>query len=217
MLRRYRSDGELLPAERTLVDRYVPSGSEVLEVGTGGGRAALELARLGYRVTANDLSPAMVELARETATRLGLDVRFDVGDATDLPYADDTYDASMFLCNGIGHLQRPEMARCFAELRRVTRPRGPILISFRTPYALNRLLPGLVVRALTRRGAHRDDAVVEGAPVHWPSRPAMERLLRDSGIEPVESTTLRALRAKRPPHAWERLFGGQFFLVGRSR
>jgi ubiquinone/menaquinone biosynthesis C-methylase UbiE len=217
MLARYRSDGELTGAERALVEKYLAPGSSILEVGTGAGRAALELARLGYHVTAMDISPAMIELARESAARLGLDVRFDVGDAVALEYADDAFDASAFLCNGIGHLARPDMARCLAELRRVTRPGGAILVSYRTPYALNRLLPGLLLRAATRRGERRDDASVEGAYVHWPSRRTLERLMRQAGIQLVESTSLRAAAARRPPRALELVVGGQFFLAGRSR
>jgi ubiquinone/menaquinone biosynthesis C-methylase UbiE len=217
MLARYRSDGELTSAERALVEKHVPAHSSFLEVGTGAGRAALELARLGHRVTAMDISPGMVELARETATRLGLDVRFDVGDAVDLEYADDSFDASAFFCNGIGHLPRPDMARCLGELHRVTRPGGAILIAYRTPYAVNRLLPGLLIRAATRRGERRDDVSVEGAYVHWPSRRTLERLMRAAGIELVESTSLRAAAARRSPRAWELVVGGQFFLVGRSR
>lgn len=217
MVARYRSDGELSSAERALVEAHVPPGASILDVGTGGGRAALELSRLGYRVTGLDISPVMVELARETAARVGLDVPFDVGDAVALPYGDDSFDASAFFCNGIGHLPRPDMARCLEELRRVTRPGGAVIVAYRTPYALNRLLPGLLGRAVTRRGERRDDVSVEGAYVHWPSRRTLERLLRVAGIELVESTSLRAAAARRRPRVWELLVGGQFFLVGRSR
>lgn len=55
--------------------------SDVLDIGTGTGHAALTVAQSGRRVTGIDIAPAMVEYARENARRRGLDIRFEVGDA----------------------------------------------------------------------------------------------------------------------------------------
>jgi SAM-dependent methyltransferase len=60
-----------------------PPPVEVLDLGCGTGSLSLLLASGGYRVTAVDLSPRMVELARRKLA--GHDVRVLVGDAADLP------------------------------------------------------------------------------------------------------------------------------------
>lgn len=56
----------------------------VLEVGTGTGRIALELARRGHQVTGIDPSPAMLRIARQAAEDEALDVQFIEGRALDL-------------------------------------------------------------------------------------------------------------------------------------
>jgi len=56
----------------------------VLEVGTGTGRIASELALAGHRVVAIDPSAAMLEIAREKAEAQGLDITFIEGRVTDL-------------------------------------------------------------------------------------------------------------------------------------
>ena len=212
----YRSDGALWPSEHVLFARHFPPGSHVLEVGTGGGRAALALAKLGYRVSALDLSAALIDAARESAARQELDVDFVVGDARALPYADAAFDGSAFLCNGIGHLDADAMRACFGELARVTKSDGPVLISFRTPYALNRFLPGLVARTLSRPRS-RDVSTDGGAFVHRPSARRLVALVHEGGLDVVERTTHGAAAAGRAARPWELYLGGQFFLVARSR
>jgi ubiquinone/menaquinone biosynthesis C-methylase UbiE len=213
----YRSNGELDAAERALVGRRHKPGSEVLDVGTGAGRVALALARLGFRATGIDLSPAMVAAARAAAARLQLDAAFAEGDATALPFADARFDGAIFACNGIGHLPRPAMGACLRELARVVRPGGVVILSLRSPYALNRYLPGLLVRAATRRGAARDESRPGGVYVNRPSLRTMERLVREAGLDVVESTSLRAAAAGRGPRRADRLLGGQFYVVARRR
>ena len=65
---------------RTLaaVTRHVPAGSRILDLGCGPGCDAEQLARQGYRVTAIDWSPAMVEQARHRVLAAGLEDRLDV-------------------------------------------------------------------------------------------------------------------------------------------
>ncbi len=79
------------------VGAKLPEGARVHEVGTGSGAISLALLseRPDLRVTASDLSPEAVEVARENAERLGLD--FDVRVATGLP--DDLEGVDLVIAN----------------------------------------------------------------------------------------------------------------------
>lgn len=79
------------------VGAELPEGARVHEVGTGSGAISLALLseRPDLRVTASDLSPEAVEVARENAERLGLD--FDVRVATGLP--DDLEGVDLVIAN----------------------------------------------------------------------------------------------------------------------
>jgi SAM-dependent methyltransferase len=72
----------------------------------------------GCRVTGVDLSPDFVDLARSLTERVGLGdrVTYDVGSATDLPYADATFSRAML--NHAG-MNIPDKAQMFREVRRV--------------------------------------------------------------------------------------------------
>ena len=101
-------------------------GETVLDVACGTGNLAIPAARTGARVTGVDIAPNLVEQARLVAAGEGLDIRFDVGIAEALPYADGSFDTviSMF---GVMFSPRPEAA--LAELIRVTRPGGRIALA----------------------------------------------------------------------------------------
>jgi SAM-dependent methyltransferase len=90
--------GEPQPAivelERTGVIR-----GKVLDVGCGAGEHTILLTRLGYNVLGVDYSPTAIEQARENAARKGVDARFDVGDAMNLPdnpVYDTVIDSALF-------------------------------------------------------------------------------------------------------------------------
>lgn len=110
-----------------------PSGSRSLDVGTGFGPMALELAGLA-RVSAVgvDTDAAKVGLAAELAAALVAadwleagSVRFDVGDVYGLGFPDASFDlvTARYLFQ---HLTEPE--RAVAELRRVLRPGGTLCV-----------------------------------------------------------------------------------------
>jgi ubiquinone/menaquinone biosynthesis C-methylase UbiE len=79
---------------RRLLELAAPSGSErVLDVATGGGHTALAFAPHVARVTAIDLTPAMLEEARaHAARRAASNVTFDLADAESLPYDDSSFE-----------------------------------------------------------------------------------------------------------------------------
>lgn len=68
------------------LDRYLPAEGAILDVGAATGRYAIPLAKRGYRVTAVDLSSALVERGRRRSAELGLSASVDwvVSDARDL-------------------------------------------------------------------------------------------------------------------------------------
>lgn len=97
----------------------------VLEVGVGTGRIGLDLVRAGVPVLGLDLSLPML---RKLVVNAGGEVALPVaqGDATSLPFRDDAVDGAV--ASHVFHLV-PDYAGGLAELVRVVRPGGPILVS----------------------------------------------------------------------------------------
>jgi ubiquinone/menaquinone biosynthesis C-methylase UbiE len=90
---------------------------EVLDVGTGTGRAALILALGGARVTAVDASEEMLAIARQRAAEQMITaIKFQRGDAHALDFADRSFDAVVSLRL---LMHAPQWKRCIAELCRV--------------------------------------------------------------------------------------------------
>jgi demethylmenaquinone methyltransferase / 2-methoxy-6-polyprenyl-1,4-benzoquinol methylase len=99
----------------------VGPGSKALDVATGTGDLAIELARRGAEVTGSDFAPAMLEIARSKAPGL----RFEEGDALDLVYPDDSFDA---VTVGFGARNFADLNRGLREMTRVTRPGGRVVV-----------------------------------------------------------------------------------------
>src|SRR3954452_5303501 len=77
-----------------ILDLVIPGGGplDALDVGSGTGFLSLELAARGHRATGIDFAPPMVARAREKAAARGLAVRFEQGDAEQLPFPDGSFD-----------------------------------------------------------------------------------------------------------------------------
>ena len=71
-------------------------GKRVLDVGSGDGRFALGVARLARSVEGLDPDAGVIAAAKESGRKAGVgNVRFRVGAAQDLPYADGTFDVAL--------------------------------------------------------------------------------------------------------------------------
>ncbi|NLT05338.1 MAG: ubiquinone/menaquinone biosynthesis methyltransferase [Solirubrobacterales bacterium] len=102
----------------------VAPGDRVLDVATGTGDLAIELAgRVGPdgEVVGLDFSDGMLELARAKAPG----IRFDQGSALELPYADGEFAAATV---GFGARNFSDLGRGLAEMRRVVRPGGRVVV-----------------------------------------------------------------------------------------
>lgn len=103
-------------------------GGRALDVATGTGDLALELARRvgpSGRVVGGDFSERMLALARAKADTLGLPVEFETANALELPYGDASFDAATV---GFGARNFADLMKGLEEMVRVVRPGGRVVV-----------------------------------------------------------------------------------------
>ena len=168
---------QLFPAAEVVVGRADPDdGDRVLDLGCGTGNAALLAAERGATVTGVDPAERLVSVAADEAAARGLDARFVVGSAADLPLADDSVDVVVSV---FGVIFAPDAEAAAAEIDRVTAPGGRAVISAWIP-------EGTMFRAvrLMREtiGPLLDRPPPAGRPFAWHEQGALEGL---GGASPV--------------------------------
>ena len=170
-----------------------------LEIGSGTGYFSLNLLQLGViaRLTATDISPAMLKRLASTAEGLGLEVETVRTEAEVLPFEDESFDL-VFGHAVLHHI--PDLDRAFAEFRRVLRPGGAIAFAGEPSRYGDRLaaLPkraGLLAAPAWRRAVGaRPRAIAEAeqsaghalegeVDVHAFAPADLRRLLREAGFE----------------------------------
>jgi SAM-dependent methyltransferase len=113
------------------------SSMRVLDIGSGPGRFAIDLARLGCEVTLADLSPTQLQLARQRLDQerlLGHVAGFHQIDVTDMRMLDDSAFDLVVCYGGVVSYARDRYAAALAELRRVVRTSGVVLVSVMSLY-----------------------------------------------------------------------------------
>jgi ubiquinone/menaquinone biosynthesis C-methylase UbiE len=100
----------------------VPAGGRVLEVAPGPGYLAMELARLGrHHIFGLDISRSFVQIATENARAAGVAIEFRCGNASDMPYADASFD--FVLCRA-AFKNFADPLGALNEIHRVLKPGG---------------------------------------------------------------------------------------------
>jgi ubiquinone/menaquinone biosynthesis C-methylase UbiE len=104
------------------IDELLAAGGDILEVAPGPGFLAIELAKRGrHRVVGLDISRTFVEIARKNADDAQVSVGFRQGNASQMPFADQSFD---FVVCRAAFKNFSEPARAIAEMHRVLRPDG---------------------------------------------------------------------------------------------
>jgi ubiquinone/menaquinone biosynthesis C-methylase UbiE len=120
-----RTLDEFTKLARRIANQLAP-GNAVLEVAPGPGYFSIELAKLGpYSITGLDISHTFVEMARKKAAEAGVRVDFQQGNASGMPFADDTFD---FLLCRAAFKNFGQPVRALQEMHRVLKPGGRGLI-----------------------------------------------------------------------------------------
>jgi arsenite methyltransferase len=181
--------GELHPGGEAATRRSLElielrPGERILDVGSGTGSSALLAAReFGCLVAGLDYGAEAVRGAQQAAAAAGLcdRVRFVVGEADALPFADGEFDAVLCECSLSTF---PDKAAAIGEMRRVLGPGGRVAMS--DAVADHRRLPERL------RGTIATLACVGGAlPMDGYERLLAERQLRTIAVEPLDAEAAR--------------------------
>jgi ubiquinone/menaquinone biosynthesis C-methylase UbiE len=110
--------------EKKLIKKYFNSKSKILDIGCGGGRTTIPLSKMGYNVTAIDIVPAFVRIAKQNAEKNKVNPKIEIGDVTKLKYPSESFDDVLFSYNGIEHISPDEIEKALKEIFRVLKNEG---------------------------------------------------------------------------------------------
>ncbi|MBO0897371.1 MULTISPECIES: demethylmenaquinone methyltransferase [Arthrobacter] len=161
-------------------------GQRVLDLAAGTGTSSEPYADAGINVVACDFSLGMLKVGK----RRRPDIDFVAGDATNLPFEDNSFDAST-ISFGLRNVNEPKKA--LSEMLRVTKPGGRLVIAefssptvpvWRTMYTeyLMRALP-----PIARKVASNPDAYVYLAESirAWPNQDGLAAWISETGWDDV--------------------------------
>jgi ubiquinone/menaquinone biosynthesis C-methylase UbiE len=184
--------------QRTIRNLIGSDAKDVLDVGTGTGLLAVEIAKAGHRVVGVDLTPEMLERARSRSTGEGVQVTWLEGDAMSLPCETGRFDVTVSR-----HVlwTMPDPAKAFTEWIRVTKPNGRVawfdstwrkrpsalsLLVWARQTALARRLRSTLRQKPKEHCCHYDASLNSELPFRdLTSVRPIEELLRDLGISDV--------------------------------
>jgi len=101
-------------------------GSKILDVATGTGKQAFAFAKKGYEVIGIDISEAMLNVAKNKNKYKN--AKFEVADATNLPFEDNCFDVSS-ISFALHDMPLSIREQVLKEMIRVTKPQGIIVIA----------------------------------------------------------------------------------------
>lgn len=128
-----RFEGAHIPSSLELdlaVFEYLQKSSKILDIGCGFGKTIFELNKLGYKnIVGVDINPSGISYAKSESARRNSDSRFEVGDAKNLDFENQTFDfviAQAFWTTIVKSEDRLKIAK---EINRVLKTDGKIYIA----------------------------------------------------------------------------------------
>ena len=167
----------VLSSERLADAAQLRAGWDVLDVACGSGNATIAAARHNTNALGVDYVPNLIRLAKDRAEVEGLDIDFQLADAEDLPFDDQSFDAvvSVFGC-----MFTPSHERAASEIARVTRPGGTVALASWVP-------DGFIGQMFNVIKEHAAPAPGIPSPMLWGQESHLRELFADR-LDTIHST-----------------------------
>lgn len=205
----------LWESEKIIYRKYYKKGSSILDVGCGSGRTTIGLKKMRYNVFGVDLTPAMIKTAKEIAEEKQLKIMYEVQNATDLKYKDESFDNALFSFNGWcqipGHERRQ---KALNEIYRVIKPEGYFIFTTHERHVFGKRLPFwtwqvIKMYALKPLGANVKEidwgdrffksvshGVKQNNYIHIPSRKEVKDMIKEAGFELIYNAKRSQISSK---------------------
>jgi SAM-dependent methyltransferase len=154
------------------------AGQSVLDVAAGNGNLTLAAARRWCEVTSTDYVESLLAQGRKRAEAEGLQIKFQVADAEDLPFADASFDA---VASTFGVMFTPDQDKAAAEMLRVCKRGGKIGLANWTP-------AGFVGQMFKTIGKYVPPHAGLKSPALWGTRERLGELFSD-GVASINAET----------------------------
>jgi ubiquinone/menaquinone biosynthesis C-methylase UbiE len=195
----------------------------ILDVGCGTGEISLLLAEMGHQVTGIDLSPKMLALARAKAKANDFKAQFEAGDAEDLVFGDESFDA---VINRHLLWTLPHPNEALREWKRVLKAGGKAILidglwmdgSWESK--LCRLIGNFSILALERKNprkgsySHEIDSALPHR--HGMDASLARTYLEDAAFKEINLTYLREIRdiqRKYMPFAYRINYNADYYMI----
>ncbi|WP_020532508.1 class I SAM-dependent methyltransferase [Flexithrix dorotheae] len=158
--------------ERLLQLSSVQQDDNVLDIACGSGIVSCEFAKIARHVTGIDMTVKMIDEARKLQVKKGLQkISWEIGDVTDLPYADNHFSivVSRF---GFHHFLNP--FQVLSEMKRVCKPKGVVMV-------VDVSLPDTKIEKFNEMEKNRDNSHVAAL-----SYTAFQKLFKKAGFSQVQ-------------------------------
>lgn len=132
--------GEWVEYLQKIADHFQIKPRKVLEIGCGTGNVTIPLARLGYQITALDLSSNMLAIAEQKAREQGVNIQLIQQDMRQLELPGN-FDLVISLCDSLNYiLQESELRKVFQEVFELLEEKGLFVFDLNSCYKIARVL-----------------------------------------------------------------------------
>ena len=121
----------LWQSEKYIFKKYLNRKDNILDLGCGTGRTTFPLFKLGFEnIIGVDLTPEMINAAKELNSTLGENIHFETGNACQLRFRDAEFDRLIFSFNGLMSIPKQERRdAALKEIHRVLKKNGTFIFT----------------------------------------------------------------------------------------
>jgi ubiquinone/menaquinone biosynthesis C-methylase UbiE len=208
------------------LERYLPASGLILDVGSGPGRYAIDLACKGYRVVMFDLLREMLCLGRQKVTERHLQDKVGLiqGNMVAIPCRDNCFDAVISLGAPLSHITDEQArARAVVEVARVVKPGGQVFLTGMSRLACYRSMvfwlkdhPEFFDQMKT--AGERARGIVDGSQVWYTFEPGeLEDFTAGAGLQVIERVGCEGLANHLPLEILEQVEAdGRYWLAWKE-